>query len=425
MKKYRNSFCWLLFIAVFTSCTKDPALLTKLSSQITLSTQPVTSVTQNAATSGVQVLSGFAEDITDKGICWATTILPTINNSKNSGSSGTGFVSLNLTGLVPATTYYVRSYVTTKNETLYGDQKQFTTAAYQLATLTTTGVTNITQTSAISGGDITVQGGGMVTLKGVCWSTTQGPTLSNSKTSDGTGLGIYSSSITGLTPGTTYYVRAYATNQAGTVYGQQITFTTLGISLPTVSALTLGTVTQTTAVTSATVTADGGGTITGRGVCWSTSSSPTIVNSRTSDGNGLGQYGSTLTGLSPGTTYYLRAYVTNQAGTAYGPLTSFMTSAIQLATLTAVTISGVTRSSALISCSVTSAGGGTVTSRGVCWSTGSNPTTASSTISNGSGTGTVSASLSSLASGVTYYVRAYAINGAGTSYGALSSFRTL
>ena len=94
------------------------------------------------------------------------------------------------------------------------------------ASLTTTPVTGITATSAVSGGSISSDGGNAVTAYGVCWATTTNPTIANNKTTDGSGVGNFSSSITGLTTGTNYYVRAYATNSAGTSYGNQLSFMT-------------------------------------------------------------------------------------------------------------------------------------------------------------------------------------------------------
>jgi uncharacterized protein (TIGR02145 family) len=93
--------------------------------------------------------------------------------------------------------------------------------------LTTGSITSITSTSANSGGDIINNGGTPITARGVCWSTAQNPTISNSRTSDGAGNGSFISSITGLSNNTTYYVRAYATNSTETVYGNQVSFTTL------------------------------------------------------------------------------------------------------------------------------------------------------------------------------------------------------
>jgi M6 family metalloprotease-like protein len=95
-----------------------------------------------------------------------------------------------------------------------------------IPTLSTTALTSITYNSASSGGNITDDGGASITARGVCWSTTQNPTTSNSKTTDGTDTGSFSSSITGLSPNTKYYVRAYATNSIGTAYGEQIEFKT-------------------------------------------------------------------------------------------------------------------------------------------------------------------------------------------------------
>ena len=94
--------------------------------------------------------------------------------------------------------------------------------------LTTTTVSTVTRTSAQCGGTITSDGGDAITARGVCWSTDATPTIANSKTVDGAGTGSYASSITGLTEGTTYYVRAYATNSVGTGYGAVQSFTTTG-----------------------------------------------------------------------------------------------------------------------------------------------------------------------------------------------------
>jgi uncharacterized protein (TIGR02145 family) len=100
--------------------------------------------------------------------------------------------------------------------------------------LTTTATTIVTQYSAWSGGNVS-SSGAAVTARGVCWSTSPGPTTTDSKTSDSTGTGNYSSIITGLEPSTKYYVRSYGTNSKGTSYGNELTFTTQDPSTTSVS----------------------------------------------------------------------------------------------------------------------------------------------------------------------------------------------
>ena len=95
--------------------------------------------------------------------------------------------------------------------------------------VTTTSISNIEIFRPVSGGNVIGDGGGTILSKGVCWSLQPNPTISNSKTSDGSGLGSYSSQLSGLTPNTTYYLRAYAKNEYGTNYGNEISFATKGI----------------------------------------------------------------------------------------------------------------------------------------------------------------------------------------------------
>ena len=175
-------------------------------------------------------------------------------------------------------------------------------------------VTNVTDISATCGGNVTVSGVTDVTRRGVCWSTSPNPTIEDSRTSNGSGIGSFTSNLTGLTAGTTYYLRAYATNSVGTSYGAQRSFTT--VSLPIVTTKTVTNVTDMTATCGGNVTGMGVDAVTARGVCWSTSSNPTIEDAHTTDGSGLGSYTSSIAGLMPGTTYYLRAYATNSEGTA-------------------------------------------------------------------------------------------------------------
>nr|MCR4811574.1 hypothetical protein [Bacteroidales bacterium] len=209
----------------------------------------------------------------------------------------------------------------------YGEERTFTTSAsVSLPTVTTSTVSNTTSSTATCGGNVTNDGNATVTARGVCWSTSHNPTVSNSHTTDGSGTGNYTSSMTGLSANTTYYVRAYATNSAGTAYGEERTFTTsANVSLPTVTTSTVSSITSSSATCGGNVTNSGNATVTARGVCWSTSHNPTVSDSHTTDGSGTGSFTSSITGLSQNTTYYVRAYAINSAGTAYGEERTFTT----------------------------------------------------------------------------------------------------
>jgi len=199
----------------------------------------------------------------------------------------------------------------------------------QIPVLATTAVSNITQTAASCGGNITSDGGSTVTDRGVCWSTNQTPTIADSKTTDGTGAGSFVSSISGLSANTTYYVRAYATNSNGTGYGSAMSFTTenggSGGNIPVLSTTAVTDITQTTANSGGNITSDGGATVTARGVCWSIGQTPTISDNKTTDGTGAGNFASNINGLTANTTYFVRAYATNSNGTGYGSAMSFIT----------------------------------------------------------------------------------------------------
>ncbi len=215
----------------------------------------------------------------------------------------------------------MRAYATNSVGTSYGSDLNFTTPT--TPALTTTAPSNITSTTASSGGNVTSDGGDPVTARGVCWSTSPSPTTSDGHTTDGSGTGGFTSNITGLTPGTPYHVRAYATNSVGTSYGDEQPFTTP--TTPTLTTTAASSITSTTAGSGGNVTSDGGDPVTARGVCWSTSPNPTTSDGHTTDGSGTGGFTSNITGLTPGTPYHVRAYATNSVGTSYGNDLNFTT----------------------------------------------------------------------------------------------------
>ena len=125
------------------------------------------------------------------------------------------------------TTYYYKYVVYNAVDMAELEKKNFITQDATLPSVTTAEVTSITIKTAMCGGNVTFDGWSEITARGVCWSTSPNPTINDSKTTDGSGIGSFTSNITGLADGTTYYVRAYATNSKGTAYGEEKSFTTL------------------------------------------------------------------------------------------------------------------------------------------------------------------------------------------------------
>ena len=193
-----------------------------------------------------------------------------------------------------------------------------------LPLITTLNVSNITGYVASSGVTIIANGGYSITSAGICWSVNPNPTILDSINTNGNYSSTTALNLSNLIPGTTYYVRAYATNAGGTGYGNQLTFIT-GAALPTISTMTASNITFNSAIVGGNVLNDGGASVTSKGVCWSTSQNPTLVNSNLTIGQGLGSFNDTINGLSGNTTYYVRAFATNASGTAYGNQVSFNT----------------------------------------------------------------------------------------------------
>lgn len=184
-------------------------------------------------------------------------------------------------------------------------------------TVETAEVTNIKSKMATGGGKVTSSGGFAVTKRGVCWGTSQYPTITNNHTEDGTGAGEFFSNIGNLQPNTTYYVRAYAENEKGVAYGNQVTFRSAS-GVPTVTTKLVRVDSKTAVFYEGEVTDEGDSPVIERGICWGTST-PNISGQKTVDGEGNGGYSGSITVTNVHSqNLYIRAYATNESGTAYG-----------------------------------------------------------------------------------------------------------
>ena len=306
---------------IVASCTKE---MSEVRLEPTLSTSQNMHVTADSATVvGFVVAQG--DGFTERGVCYNTSTAPTVDNSKVVYSANTPEATFKviLSGLKYATKYYARAYAKNEMTTVYGEEVTFTTLPV-VPVLTTASISGITGNAALTGGNVTVAGGAEVTARGVCFATVQNPTIAGTKTSDGKGVGEFVSTLSGLNGNTTYYVRAYATNAAGTGYGPQISFKTL-VDLPVVTTAAVTAITKTSAISGGEVTKNGGGEVTARGLVYSINPDPTTNDSKIESGTGTGTFVSKMVDLGKFTTYHVRAYATNSAGTAYGADVKFTT----------------------------------------------------------------------------------------------------
>ncbi|MBR4497534.1 MAG: T9SS type A sorting domain-containing protein [Bacteroidales bacterium] len=291
-----------------------------------------------------------------------------------------------------------------------------------LPTVVTSNAENVTSSTATVGGNVTADNGASITERGICWSTSKNPTITDSKITRGTELGEFSIELTSLFDNTTYYARAYAINNAGPTYGNVITFTTSQITMPTVSTLNATNVSINAATVGGEVIADNGATIIERGICWSTETiTPTIDDNKEMCGTGIGIFSVSLSSLAGGKQYYVRAYAINKAGIAYGNWIKFETErsipSVSTVSVDETTIAGI----------VMARNGYYVTECGICWATTTEPTIGDNKI-----TSSLVPFNKTDAEGLfyvkpllpegKYYIRAYATNDIGTAYGETIPF---
>jgi hypothetical protein len=388
-----------------------------------VSTLASSSISFTSATLQGVLNNNGGEQIILRGFYFDTIFFQTVNSVLATGVSNGNF-SLSVTGLIPGKRYYVRAFATNSNGTAIGDTSSFITPALTLSNITTDSINNITNVGATVFANITNNGGSVVTSRGFCYGTTSLPTTNNLTVLSGVGSGTFNAVVSGLSTNTTYYVRSFATNSIGTSYGQQLIFTTVSLSPPTITTDTVTAISYSTAISGISILNNGGSAITSQGVCWSTTSNPTTVNSKVNTALDAGHYTVNITGLISNTTYYLRAFSSNSIGTTYGNQFTFITLANSLPVVTTNNVISISTTTATSGGNITSDGGLSVTTRGVCWGLTQLPTKDSAHTNDGTGTGIYNSNITGLLPSTTYFVRAYATNSLGTVYGTVYSFTT-
>ena len=309
--------------------------------------------------------------------------------------------------------------------------KQLTIVAFgeSMPIVNTNEATDITATSATLNGKIINVGSPIYDERGFVYSVTSSSNIDSTWTflkSSFSDNDDFTYDLEGLSANTLYYVRAYATNKAGTNYGGIVSFKTLGV-LAEVKTEEASNVTSSSATLKANVLEKGEPAYTERGFCYAKSSQPTIENNKIKvDGNGVGEYQTDITNLDFNTTYYVRSYLIQSGETRYGNEISLQTKYIPTSIITSG-INDVGMSSAVLNGVIKTKGDPTYSERGFCYGTMTTPTINNTkVVDNVSGIeGSYSIQINNLSYDTKYYVRAYAIQNTQVIYGNVESFSTV
>lgn len=282
---------------------------------------------------------------------------------------------------------------------------------------------DITETSFFIKGTILSTGGHEISSYGHCWSEHDTPTIENDNKNNfgnSTEIREFTSNISGLDAGKTYYVRAYAVNNKGTVYSEQRNITMPYIKKPIVKTQGATDIGKDVATLNGNITDNGGDKIIECGFYYGTSENTEIKKSL--GDNSLSALKLVLTNLKESTTYYYKAYATNSKGTAYGEVMSFKTLSENALTVETKSATDITTKSATLNGTVLDRGSSNITEYGFYYGTNEN-TTNKKKLENSMDE--LKLNLTELAEGTTYYYKAYATNSKGTSYGEVLNFTTL
>ncbi len=290
----------------------------------TVETTIASGIGKNTASSGGNVSNAGTKSVVARGICWSTSQFPLVADNVTLDGIGSGAFTSALTGLPAGTLIHYRAYASSRSGTGYGIEYTFTTLPATIPVVATIQASTITAETALSGGTVTDGGGAPIAACGICWNTSGNPSTADAKTLDTVKAGAFRSLAVKLTPDTKYFYRVYASNIAGTGYGEIDTLTTGSLRLPAVSTSETVSIYSYKATGAGNVTDDGNAPVI-RGVCINTTGNPNATDRIVLAGNSAGAFNCIIGNLHSSTKYYVRAFVTNSAGTVYGEELSFTT----------------------------------------------------------------------------------------------------
>jgi len=387
-----------------------------------LSIQEVSDVAATTATFNAKITAVGLPPYTERGFVYTTQTQPTTANTISKLTSevnSTAEFSAKVSSLKIGEKYYVRAYAINSGGTAYSSNEVSFTTGATMPTLTTLAVSNINISMGVVAfnGNILTVGEPAYTERGFTYGTAPNPTISdNRKVASGSGTGAFSTNVTGLAEGYIYYVRAYATNSIGTVYGESVSFNFMA-AMPTLTtqAVTNINIGAGSATFNGNILTAGDPAYTERGFVYGNPNS-TIENGTKiiASGTNIGPYSVNVSYIYEGYTYYVRAYATNIKGTTYGNEISFDFKAVR-PTLTTQNVSNLNigMGTATFNGTILNVGDPAYTQRGFVYGTTSNPFYYEDNHIGATGigiSGTYSVNVSGLKAGTTYYVRAYAYN---------------
>lgn len=426
--KIKNAALILLLLACLTNCSEDKEP----------QTYPPTLVTNTAAdlTRFEATLSGsvvpHANSIAKAEVFFLFAKGATLDDAEERAATPDNTTEdryvCTVEGLTPGTEYCYSICARSGGSTARGELIQFETLSSTSPVPAATLVEQVSESGALLSSDITDNGGQNITQRGFAYKVYQEgmpePTTSDKTRTVSLSAETFSAQLSDLQAKTTYIVRSYAINRAGTGYGESVTFTTGELKIPQLTC-EMGAVTAFAATPTATVSTNGGYELTEYGFCWSTENQvPTIENLKTVTGTDeTASFSEMIEDLNPETTYYLRAYATNQKGTGYSNILTFTTEQKQVATLEKPQASNVDITSATLSSTITVPEGVEITEKGVCYSIFSTKPAIDGqhTVDSSEGN-TIRVELKELNEGATYYATAYATTRDGTFYSEATQF---
>ena len=421
MKFTLNHF-WVFIGFIFFSCLKEP-----YRAPIYVNTRDADEIKATSVKLHADVQSPDAGEITDRGFYWtANDSAATVLKNKISLGPGSGEFTYILKNLQAKKAYSFFSYALSDRNNGQGNVKAFSTLEFRVATLSTDTVKNIGITNALMGGEITYDGGKVVTERGLCFSQTKAPTIKDLKIPVGDGEGKFAIVASQLKENTLYYVRAFAINSIGIAYGNERNFTTLDYRLVKLKTNPASDIGMFLATLHGEVFDDGGGHIMERGFLMSLSPNPSLSDMKfVSSQSVVGPMKTVVTELIENTTYYYRSFAKNEKGYSLGNIQSFTTLDIKFPEIVTLPVTNISFTLANYEAEVKYDGGVPILERGFCFSTQPNPTIQDNKYLVSGELGVFKLVMTELQPGTLYYVRSFAKNRKGLQYGNQVSFTTV